>query len=108
MGRKKKTETAKVEAEAIETKEEIKEETETDAKAEEVKASPTVSSILWQAKKILVDQYKNPEKRDFHWALMQGWIVDKNGELTENGKTMVKEVEAWEAKQAAAAGEAKE
>ena len=102
MGRKKKTETAKVEAEAIETKEEIKEELKTETKAEGEKASPTVSSILWQAKKILVDQYRNPEKRDFHWALMQGWIVDKNGELTENGKRMVTEVEAWEA------GEAKE
>ncbi len=89
MGRKKKTETAKAE--------EIKTETEKEAEAET--ESPIVNEILWKAKKILVDQYKHPERRDFHWTLMQGWIVDGNGELTEAGKAMVAEVEEWEAKE---------
>lgn len=88
MGRKKKTET-KVEAVV-----------ETEAKVEEAKATPAVNSVLLNAKKILVDQYRNPEKRNFHWDIMKNWMVDRNGELTEAGKAIVAEVEAAEAAEA--------
>ena len=88
MGRKKKTET---EVEAV---------VETEAKAEEVKATPAVNGVLLNAKKILVDQYRHPETRNFHWEIMKNWMVDRNGELTEAGKAIVAEVEAAEAAEA--------
>lgn len=43
----------------------------------------------------LVEQYENPEIRDWHWEVMQDWIVDHEGKLTKRGEEIVNEVNAW-------------
>lgn len=56
-----------------------------------------VENLIMMSKQMLVDEYKHPETRGWHWDMMKGWLVDDEGELTRRGRAIIAEVEAWEA-----------
>ena len=56
-----------------------------------------VDDMLKRCKKALVDEYKKvPAQRTYLWDLMKDWLVDHDGNLTDRGKEIIAEVEAWE------------
>ena len=60
--------------------------------------------LLKQQKKMVVEEYRKPEaERSAIWNLVKGFIVDANGELTDQGKAILADVEAEEEKAAAEA-----
>lgn len=56
-----------------------------------------VENLIMMSKQMLVDEYRHPETRGWHWEMMKGWLVDDEGSLTRRGRAIVAEVEAWEA-----------
>ena len=56
-----------------------------------------IEDIIMLSKKMLVDEYRHPKTRGWHWEMMKGWLVDDEGELTRRGREIITEVDAWEA-----------
>ena len=64
----------------------------------------TFNEITMQSMKALVAEYRKPEaERSGIWVLLKGFMVNGDGELTEQGKAIVAQVEAEEEKAAAEA-----
>ena len=56
-----------------------------------------MEDFMKQQKKMVIEEYRKPEaERGALWNLVKGFIVDANGELTEQGKAILAEVEAEE------------
>ena len=54
-----------------------------------------IKEMIMASKAKIVEQYENPEVRDWHWDIMKDWIVDHEGNLTKRGESIVNEVHEW-------------
>lgn len=55
-----------------------------------------VEDLIMMSKQMLVDEYRHPETRGWHWDMMKGWLVDDEGNLTRRGRAIIAEVDEWE------------